>query len=102
MGEMTFHMCACGYGAELYEGSGMAVTNETRTCLHCREIVSVAVALHDEAPLLQADEAPRLGVCPECDRTESLVITPRIGADERLQCPQCGLPLEVHSTGLWD
>ena len=100
----------CVYRAELFVGTGMRSTLGAFSCPHCRELVSVPVAIRDEGTFEVRNEAPR---CPDCGAAEIVAWPPDRRADGTVSedednpplgpCPDCGVQMEEEGIrGLWD
>jgi predicted RNA-binding Zn-ribbon protein involved in translation (DUF1610 family) len=101
VGVINVYTCAaCGYRAEVHDGSGFFASNEIRLCRATSDLVGVTVSVHSHR-----DKKPPAGIvidaCPECGNTDLSQPT-RIGALRRVACPRCGEATQRSSAGSWD
>lgn len=93
MGVINRVACSCGYSAlvSAQRDAGKRSVSETVTCLDCRELVDVMVAV------IGSDDPTPLRRCPRC-RGERLAAW-AAGGD----CPRCGEPTrDPVPVGSWD
>ena len=92
MSTASKYIChACGYTAEVLDQpvTDMYYTVETRHCLGCKSLVTVAIKRH-AASMIGGDGGGRtrtrlsIGSCPDCN---SMNIKPW---DAKHSCPKCG------------
>jgi hypothetical protein len=106
MGALLQAECvACGHEVELLAGLGFeGIELESRVCLDCREIVSVAV----EDRLHRPDPLPDLNQCPDRGGKNLQPLPQVLNGDEAepsvpsVPCPRCDASMNVYSSGTWD